>query len=98
MQDAVPPVAASVLGDHHHVDWELARLVWQLLEFVEEVAERLHDQPVRRLNGDETYAWEELLKARANQCLLLLIKDNAHSDQLTRLPLKDSTKRYRTNG
>ena len=91
-------MAASVLGDHHHVDWKLTRLVRQLLKFVEEVAERLHDQPVRRLNGDETYAWEELLKARANQRLLLLVKDNAHSDQLTRLPLKDSTERNRANG
>ena len=70
----------------------------ELLKFVEEVAERLHDQPVRRLNGDETHAWKELLKARANFKLFLLIKDNAHGDQLTRLPLKDSTERNRTNG
>ena len=84
MQDAVPPVAAGVLGDHHHVDWELSGCMWQLLKFVKEVAERLHDQSVRRFNGDETHAWEELLKARANQRLLLLVKDNAYRDQLTR--------------
>ena len=72
--------------------------MWQLLKFVEEVAERLHDQSVRRFNGDETHAWEELLKARANQRLLLLVKDNAHRDQFACCPLKDSAEGNRTNG
>ena len=62
MQDAIPPVSTSVLGNKHHVD--AALLCWQvpifIFNLVEVVADRLHDGAEWRLNGNQADAREEV--------------------------------------